>query len=341
MKSVFNDYRQLFGLTLVLSFLMTLPAFAQKHRMNKDISEQYSVGQNDELEISNKYGNVTINTWNQREISVNVKIEAWGKNEEQVKEMLDRINIKHGKSGNTISFHTEIDSKSWSVNNNDKKGFEINYTVNMPDNNPMTLSNKYGRISMPDYKGDLKLSVAYGRASTGFLSGSRNEISVKYSGNSSFKGITKGDLTFRYSGGAEIGKAGEIELSDRYGSMRIDEVEKINADIGYSSLKIGTLHQSLVLDSKYSGGKIETVKEGFKELRIDTSYGSYSVGFESNCSFDFEINARYGGFKNHLEGIDMKREYVKHNSSEYSGSKGKSGKAFVKASASYGSIEFH
>jgi len=77
MKSVFNDYTRLLGITLVLSFLTIIPALAQQHRMNKDFSQSYSVGQNDELEISNRYGNVTINTWNQRQISVNVKIEAW------------------------------------------------------------------------------------------------------------------------------------------------------------------------------------------------------------------------------------------------------------------------
>jgi len=259
----------------------------------------------------------------------------------QVQEMLSRISIKHSKSENRISFQTVIDSKSWKdLNNNNKKGFEINYTVNMPDNNPLELSNKYGRVTMPDYKGDLVLSIGYGRISTGHLLGN-NDIDVRYSGNSSFKGIAKGDLSFRYSGGTEIGSAGNIDLSDRYGGVKIGEVKNIDAEIAYSSLKIGTLIQSMELDSRYSGGKIENVKADFKELRISTSYGSYSVGFDSNTNFDFEINARYGSFKNRLSGVDVKREYVKNTSSEYAGTKGQSGKAFVKASASYGSIEFH
>ncbi|MGB0522082.1 MAG: hypothetical protein ACPGJS_03940 [Flammeovirgaceae bacterium] len=341
MKSVFkNNYNRLLLFTL-FSFCLSVPSWAQKHRMNKDVSETYPVSSSDALELSNRYGNVTINTWNQRQVAVNVKIEAWGKSEDQVKEILEQINIRHSKEGNVVKFHTEIESKSKYLSNNDKRGFEINYTVNMPDDLRLDLSNKYGRINMPDYKGRLTLYVAYGRVSTGELLGPDNDITVKYSSNSSFKAVMKGDLEIRYSSGLEIGKAGDIELSDRYGGVRIGEVEKIDAEIAYSSLKIQTLHKSLNLDARYSSGKIEQVKNGFKEIRVDTSYGSFSMDFDDNVNFDFEVNVRYGGFKRNLSGMELKREYRKNHSAEYAGTKGKSGQAFIKASASYGSISFY
>ena len=343
MKSVFktNNYISILSFTLLLNITFSLQVLAQKHRMNKEVSETYDVGQNDELEISNRFGNVTINTWNQRKVAVNVNIEAWGKSEDKVKEILERISIEHGKSGNTISFETQISSKGWNNMNGDKQGYKINYTVNMPDNMKMDLSNKYGRISMPDFKGELDLSVAYGKVHTGELLGPDNDISVKYSGGSSFKAISNGNVYLRYSSGVEIGKVGNIELSDRYGGLTIDEAEKVEADIAYTSLKIGTLHKALIVESDYSSGKIENVKAGFEELRIDTSYGSYSVGFDSNANFDFEVESRYGGFKNRLSNVELKREYIRGTSSEHEGHRGKSGKGVVKAKASYGSIEFH
>lgn len=344
MKSVFKDYTRRFGLSLLLGILLALPTMAQNHRASKDISEKYDVGSSDEVEISNRYGNVTINTWNKREVAVNVKIEAWGKNEEQAQTILDRINVRHAKNGNTISFHTEIESKSWKdMNNDDKKGFEINFTINMPDDLTLDLSNKYGRINMPDYKGKLELSVAYGRVTTGELLGDDNEISVKYSGGSSFKSIAKGDITLRYSSGVEIDKAGSLEVSDRYGGLKIGEIEELDIDMGYTSLKIGKLHKKIVADSKYSSGKIEDIRAGFDEVRIETSYGSFGLYFDASASFDFEVDVRYAGFKNRISGVEMKREYVKHSSSQYSGMrKGKSGKkGFVKVYGSYGGFSFN
>ena len=324
-----------------LSIGLQFNTWAQKEKIERTISESYSVSSSDKLKINNRYGEVVINTWNQNKITVDIKIEAWGKSRDQAQQQLDRIHIEYGKTGGLISFLTEIDNnkKNWNWGNN-KSGFEINYTVNMPKGNPLDLSNKYGSIQLADFDGDLDLTLGYGSITAGNISDKDASITIKYS-KASFKDIGGGELTFRYSGNITVRNAGKINLSDRYGGVKFESVKEIDADIAYSGLKIGTLEKSMSLKARYAGSSVGKVNAGFKSIDVDTAYGSCSLGFAKNTDFDFDIEARYGGFKNGLSNVYMHKSIKRNTSAEYEGNHGTKGKARVNCEASYGSITFN
>ncbi|MFT5617228.1 MAG: hypothetical protein ACI85I_000444 [Arenicella sp.] len=328
-----------FGVLAILLISLSTNSFAQKARLEKTISEKYTVSKSDKLLIDNRFGEVVIRTWDKKEITVDITIEGYGKNENQAKEMLNKVEIDYGKSGGEISFITRIDKKNNSWSNNGKSGYEINYVVNMPKSNPLDLTNKYGSTQLDDFDGKLKLVIGYGKINAGNLGSNEVDILVKYS-KATFKDISGGKLELRYSGGTSIGKVGTIELSDKYGGVSIEEAESVDAEIAYSSLKVQTLAKELKLDSRYSGCKIYEVQEGFESVDVSTSFGSCTIGFQPNADFDFYATAKFGGFKNSLSNTDIRKEISKNNSTEVEGTHGKSGKAKVRVSASFGSIIF-
>ncbi len=323
---------------LGLWFLMLpLGLYAQKVELERNINQEYSTESSTRLMINNKYGDVVVNTWNVDKITVDVEVKAWGRSESQAQSMLDRVEIEYGQSGDEVSFRTEISSRSVSIN--DRSGFQINYTVNMPMKNHLELENKYGAVNLGDLSGELDLEVGYGQLQAGDLTNDNVEIVLKYS-KGSIQSVNKGSLEFKYSGNVNIGRVGEITLSDKYGGVSIDEAGIIDADIAYSGLKIGTLTGALRLESKYAGGNIQNVKAGFKEIDIDNSYGSVSIEFDQGANFDFEVETSFGGFKSSIDDLNMQKMIEKNTSGEYSGSRGSDNKGRVAISSAFGSVKF-
>src|ERR1700759_2617768 len=94
----------------------------------KNISKTYSVSSSDQLDITNSFGEVVINTWDKSEIKVDVEITAEASSEERAQSLIDNIDVKENRSGNTISFKTNVESNdNGSRKNKDgNRKFEIN-----------------------------------------------------------------------------------------------------------------------------------------------------------------------------------------------------------------------
>src|SRR6185312_13644382 len=70
----------------------------------KNYSKSYPVDGNDKLALDNKYGRVTINTWNKNEVKVDVQIKGTASDDETAQKLVDAITISDSKDGNTVSF---------------------------------------------------------------------------------------------------------------------------------------------------------------------------------------------------------------------------------------------
>jgi hypothetical protein len=310
-------------------------AWGQRQEVSKTIDETYPASASDRVLLSNKYGDVVVNTWSRQEVSVKVEIKGWGPSEEAAERMLERVSVAYGKSGADISFTTEISSSS--INISDRSGFEVNYTVNMPGTLFLGLENKFGMVSLADFAGPLELEVGYGQLQAGELTGKGVQVAIKYS-KGSIEHIADGSLECRYSGNVTLGKAGTLQLSDKYGSVAIGEAREVNADIAYSGLKIDRLTGSLVLESRYSGSSVKEVAAGFGSIEVDNAYGSFTAGFAEKAGFSFEVGVRFGNFKS-LPGTDWQTQVERPTSGEYSGRVGQ-GNGVVRVESAYGNVKF-
>jgi hypothetical protein len=324
--------------------------------VTKKISEKYQVSSVDKLSIDNRHGKVDIYTWDKNEITVEITMKAWAGSVGKAQDELDRISVKYGKSGNFITFETQISGNN--VNINDNRGFEINYVVNMPKSNPLKLTNKYGAAFLDNFSGDLELSVKYGKLRTSKLTGTTKNIEIAYGGIDSEE-IQKGRLKISYSD-AKIRNAGTIELDNaygkiyfdrvgtlqidvRYGELRVDEsAGSISGKASYSGVRVRQLTKSFSMEVRYGGSfSLDKIAKGFEKIELEGGYTSFDLTFESGANFDFNVNTAYGSFKNGLEGAEINKQIESNNSKEFEGYVGKKGSgAAVKVSTRYGSVKF-
>jgi hypothetical protein len=253
----------------------------------KNYSKSYSLDANDRIRLSNQYGKISVNTWDKREIKVDIQIKAEASNDNDAQKLIDGVNISDGKNGDEVAFKTNIrhgddDEGFWSLfrsGGKDKKHkLNINYVVYMPAKTDLNVEQSYGSIDLPDLDGKVRIHTSYGSTSVQSLSNPACEIAGSY-------------------GSLKVGTMNGGRLSFSYGSVDMDEVTNLKADLDYGSFKLGKLKGSGDFDLSYEGGfKIEDVQSSLKRLNINTSYSGASLGLSPNSNFDFDVTVSYGGF---------------------------------------------
>ena len=249
----------------------------------KNYSKTYPVDGNDKLALDNKYGRVTINTWNKNEVKVDVQIKGIASDDETAQKLVDGISISDSKDGNVISFRTNFGSGNSSIwnlfnNMNDRHRAEVNYTVYMPSTMSLDLRNKYGSVSLPSLSGKVSIDNAYGSLVAKALTNPSNEFNFHY-----------------YEVNIEEIKGCNLNLS--YGSLKLGTVGRLDANVNYAPVDIEKLNTSGTINAKYGGGvKIGEISKALKNLDIDSKYSSVNIGLKGDESFDFDVTVKYGSF---------------------------------------------
>lgn len=322
--------------TLALFILLAVPfrIFAAKGpgdgdddiKKQKLINKSYNVSAGDQLKIDNMFGNVVVSTWDKDQITVDIEIEAHASTEENATALLDQLNVKDEREGNTISFKTDAghthdhDSRDHDNNNgNDNKskhkdkddkhfnsGFHIDYVIHMPGSNRLYIKNQFGKIEVPDFKGPVSLFSMFGSLNTGKLD-NVDIIDVEF-GKAYITSINGGKLIFRYSEEAHVQKlSGSIKFSSEFSH---------NVQIG--------------------------ITNDIRDLSVSESYSDIRIIVDKSISTEFKIHTSFGSFHND-SGIEIKEEkeddsgYGPHFDKDYSGSSG-DGKGKIKIRSSFGNI---
>lgn len=256
---------------------------------NKFVNKSYSVSGSDKLTISNSFGGVEVHTWNKNEIKVDVTIEASSNVEAVAQKIIDGITIDESKSGGEISFKTSI--KGTNNSKGERSTMKVNYDISMPASNPLQITNEFGSIVMPDYRGEVDLTSKFGSLNAGTLSNAKS-ISVEF-GSAKIES-TNGNVSIKYSS-ATIGKlVGKVKLN-----LEFSNATKINIDNNLTGL-----------DAKvsYSTVSFKPMGELSASYDIFTSFGSFknrtNIKFEGDDDedngnrgpkFDHQYSGKSGG----------------------------------------------
>ena len=102
------------GLLMLLVLFCSVSGWAAKQESikKKEINKSFNVGKNDILQVDNRYGNITVTHWSKSEVSIRVVIEAKARNDEKAQAIIDRVNIRMEKMGNTVSAVTSLRSQN-------------------------------------------------------------------------------------------------------------------------------------------------------------------------------------------------------------------------------------
>lgn len=352
-----SDYKK--SMLLLLPFLLITYNLAAQE-VHKEFHQQYTAGANTTLDISNKYGDVIIDSWDQNQVVIDVKVTVEMPNQDKAQKLLDMINVEFSESGNTISAKTVIDNNfnfsGWGSN----KRFSIDYSVKMPVEAALTLSNRYGNSDIDEVKGLTNLDIKYGDIRIGKLTRGNqkplNQIYLAY-GKGDIDDAGWLSLNLRYAGSTKINTCQALLLDSRYSRLTVGEVSSIVGDNKYDNLHIGTIN-NLVLESGYTETSVENLN---KKLEYTGSYGSFSVdqipakfesidvesrymgvklGIAEDANYKLQAKVSYGGLKYDEENFKNTRRIIENTSQEIEGVVGKeeSPTSKVNVTASYGSV---
>jgi hypothetical protein len=277
----------------------------------KLINKSYNVSAKDKLDVDNQFGNVMVSTWDKNEITVDIEIVAKASTDEKATAIMDKIDVEDGQHGDLISFKTSIEGidnghGDHKHKDKDNSSFSIDYIIHMPAVNPLKLANSFGKITVPDLRGEVDLISKFGGLTAGNLD-NVNAIDVEF-GEAKIGDISNGKLTLKFDKKADIGK----------------------------------LSGSIKLNIEFSGDVQFKVDDRISELSVFESYSNIRMFVSKDLSAEFEIHTSFGEF--HDERESKLQEKKEGNSDEgprfdkdYAGRSG-DGKAKIKIKSSFGNI---
>lgn len=318
----------------------------------KNIKKTFIVNSNAGIDIENKYGNITVSTWDENKIDLDITIKVSGGNENWVNERLSSIDVDINALKSMVSAITNIGNSSLKSRGS-SNSFEINYVIKIPKNGTVKLNNKYGNITTLTLESTTDISCKYGKIILGKLNGDSNRIEIGYSQNSSIDYIKSGNIEARYSG-IKINESGNLNVDANYTDVSLQEgqnikckgnygsfkFQKINSLVGssnYVTISIAEVLNNLNIDATYSKINVESMSEKSKNVNINTGYTNIALGYDANYSFDFDINTRYGSIKNDSS-LEVLVSEIKSNTKRISGYNKKKGQNKVIINSSYGNI---
>lgn len=314
--------KALFNSSFLLATLLLISnCFAQdkvlnepKFKKTKTYSKSYTLASSDKIDLNNQFGEMKLVTWDKNEIKVDISITGKSDDEKRAQEILDNISIEDGKSGSTVSFETKFanDKNGWNnseKNKGDKKerhneGMEVNYLVYLPSGNALKAANQFGKMIVPDYKGEAVIESKFGSLTTGKISNAK-EVTVEF-GKADIAHINGGKLTIKFSSGTVNKLSGDVVSDLEFSTV------KLNLDNDVKNLTVNNSYSSVYLD----------LDKGFSgNWDAHTSHGSFTN------KTDFAIKEQGGEEKSYGPKFD-------HNYKGVSGG----GAAKVKISSSFGGI---
>jgi hypothetical protein len=349
------------GTILIASLFLAISVSAQP--AVKEFHKEYTAGPNTTLDISNKYGDVNVETSDQNQVVINVKVTVELPNREKAEKLLSYIDVMFSENDNTISAKTVIDEKFNFSGWGDSRRFSINYTVKMPSRLNLTLANRYGNTDLDEIGGLVKLDIKYGNLTAdNFKRGNDkpiNYISLAY-GKAAINDAGWLDINSRYVGSfkvvksqallldskyskIDIGETSSIVGETKYDNIRIGNINNLILDAGYSDINIGTLTKKLKFDGGYGSFSVEKIPAGFESIESDTKYIGVKLGIEDNASYQLYAKLSYGNLKFNEDNFKNQKRIVENNSSETSGIVGKesSPSSKVNISATYGTVKLY
>lgn len=342
--------------------LLTITLSAQE--VTKEFHKEYTAGANTTLDISNRYGDVVIQSWEKDQVIIDVKVTVELPNREKAEKLISYIDVQFSESPDLISAKTVIDDKfNFSGWGNSSKKFSIDYTIKMPVRIALTLANKYGDTDIDELHGLMNLDIKYGNLTAGKLTrgnvkplsklnlaygkGSINEtgwldITVRYCGNLDIKTSQALLLDSKYSK-LSLGQTSSVVGESKYDNLRIESINNLDLDNGYSDVNIGTLAKKLDYNGSYGSFSVERVPAGFESINVGVRYMGVRLGIEEGASYNLEAKVSYGGLKYNEQNFKNQRRIAENNSTEVTGVMGKeeSPAAKVNVTASYGSVKLY
>jgi hypothetical protein len=342
-------------LTLILLMLPAL-SFAGivrgKYTREKKIEKSFSVNNNAALQVMNKYGNVTITTWDQDKTELEVSITVSGNDEERVQKRFNSIEVNISGTSSLVEAYTRFGSF-----NRGNVSMEINYVIKIPRNGALGIGNMYGDIRLGKIYGGTNIQIQYGNLSIDEANSENNKLDLQYSTSSRIGTIKAGTIKMQYSN-VDGGRAGKLTINNDYSNVKFTDADDLNMTMDYGNLSLGSVDK-LVVEGDYSNlkcdrvtnlltasldygsVKINNIVPAVRNIAITAQYSDIKLGFNPDMGFSFEIDTRYGSISG-KDIMNFSEKIEKNQSFHCKGVSDKgAGNCKVRVNVEYGGVKLY
>lgn len=291
-----------FNITLILVIVAKF-CFAQFDD-TKRIVRSFPLKDYTQVEISNKYGIVHINTWDKDSIRIEVQIDVISKNIDKLNRTMENVDIDFINTDYYVNVKTIFVDNSRNLLSDFTQTFfesdatvKINYTVYMPAKTDIEIDNKYGDIYCGNLNGDVKMSLSYGKLRANKFSG-KTSLDLR-TAKASINEIKKGSIICYYSeltiesaeildidshdSNIEIEKIEGAKIVSRRDNYNFTRVSSLDIDGSFTDLKIGDIKDKIYATLKYGGLYIKDIHNSFSTININSKYTDLRFYFNSSA----------------------------------------------------------
>lgn len=268
--------------------------YAQSIEKTNHITKVYSIDPSARIEVSNKYGNIHINTWEKDSVKINIEYTIKAKDSKRFKKAEESLDFDFIETAHYVIARTKFLSSgkelfrdlSSAISNSSNSSITVNYEMFVPPNSRLNITNKYGDVYTEDLSGDVAFDLGYGifKAHDFFGHAALTLNNCQASINS----VSVGIISLNYSK-LILSEAGSIKLNSKSSQTNIHTIDAITLDGKSDEITLENCGKANIAGnfSKF------TVSNLSGNLNAITKYGNLDLYFAKNYSGAVTLNTKY------------------------------------------------
>lgn len=314
--------------------LTAKPIKGDDAKLTKQVQRGFKVKSDVSIDLSNKYGQITVNSWEKDSVAVTVVVTVYGKTDFEAQRQLDRIDIGFRHSSNFLTVETKFEAGNavtkdlWnSVSDasraiTNKSKVVVDYEVWLPSAAALAISNKFGDVYIGGHNGRFRLDLSHGDLMAGQFEG-YTDLSIGF-GKAKVQSLTTGKLSLKgasldllksskldinsSSSDISIGILGSLFIDSRNDKVYIENVSEVSGKGYFTDMRIQKLATQLDASMFYGGISIAQSEVQFKRIKIISKNTTVSLNLDLASTFDYLISGREEKIFLPSEMKDLKKE---------------------------------
>jgi hypothetical protein len=288
--------------------------YSQDYRLSKTYSQTYSLLEDKEVSIINKYGDINVDVWDIDSVRIEVIVEVSSNKESRAENLLASVDIDFKNNVFYCSAQTELIGKSefwkdisYQANSilNKNNNVYIKYQVFLPNNANLVIKNKYGNVFLYDYYGKLNIDMAYGDLKANYISG-KTILDVSYA-DVYIEKINQVLFNARFSEAeiAQIGfmeantksskfyfdKIGELSIESSHDKYNLEEVNILKGKADFTFTKVDNLIEIVDLKIKYGDLRLRKIDPSLRSFKVNAHKSDIHLSLDYEGSYLLNIAA--------------------------------------------------
>jgi len=293
-------------------FLYSAISQAQNYSDSRFVSKSFPASNLKLIELSNKYGDVLVETWDKDSLKFEIEITVKGEKFEHLEMLMDMVKTEVFSNGDFASASTKIGEESgllqksrYAIANkiSGNQRIIVDYKLFMPARIPLRLKNRFGDVILPNMTAHVDLEVAHGNVKGRNFKTLNAQLSY---GELRASKILKANLNLNYMDDVEIDevidlelisvssklhieKVETLEIESKHDKLIFDELDLLRGQTSFSRLKIARLNKRCTLNSKFGEVKIESLSNSLNSINCIGSSTDYEIFWSEGFSANFDL----------------------------------------------------